>query len=81
MRRAAAFLLALAAVPAAAGQRSHSFQVGAVVVRSARLRVEPRRVQLSARDPVAVMVGAGPVQVTARDVRLPPGTLRVTVLY
>jgi len=81
MRRAAAFLLALAAVPAAAGQRSHAFQVGAVVVRSARLRVEPRRVQLSARDPVAVMVGAAALQLAARDVPLPPGTLRVTVLY
>ena len=81
MRRAATFLLALAAVPAAGGQRSHSFQVGAVVMRSARLRVEARRVQVSARDPVAVMVGAAPLQVAASDVRLPPGTLRVTVLY
>jgi hypothetical protein len=81
MRRAAALLLALAALPAAAGQRSSSFQVGAVVVRSARLRVEARRVEVTAGDPAAVIVGAAPVQLAARDVALPPGAVRVTVLY
>ena len=82
MSGAIAFLCAIAvALPAGAGQRSHSFQVGAVVVRSARVRVAATRVQLTSRDAAAVIVDAAPPQLAARDVALPPGTVRVTVLY
>ena len=84
MRRAAACVLAFlsVALPAAAGQRSHSFAVGAVVVKSARLRIDARRLEVTAHDRVAVIVDdASTAQLIAREVALPPGTVRVTVLY
>ena len=83
MRRAAAVVLALTSValPVLAGQRAHGFRVGAVVSRSARLRVAPGRLQLAARDGAAVIVDAAPPQLAAGEVALPAGTVRVTVLY
>jgi hypothetical protein len=83
MRHAAAVLLVTAsfALPSGAGQRSSSFQVGAVVVRSARIRTGAGRIHFTTARPVAVSIDSAAPRLSARDVPLPPGTVRVTVDY
>ena len=84
MRHAAAvLLLVLASVawPAVASQRSISFQVGAVVVRSARIRTGDARLHLITAHPVAVSIDSAAPRLAARGVPLPPGAVTVTVHY
>jgi hypothetical protein len=83
MRRATALLLLTAsiALPAFAGLRSHSFHVGAVVVRSARVRVDGGRIRLAAAPAVAVSIDSAPSRLVRGDAALPPGAVRVTVHY
>ena len=81
MRLVSALLLAFA-VPAGAGQRAHSFQVGAVVVRSARVRATAARIELTASHPVAVSIDSAPPRLEAPgDLTVPAGAVRVTVQY
>lgn len=86
----ALMLALLAALPAAARQKSATFHVGAAVVTSARVSAEvaTRAGTLQLRmasnaSPPAVQVGDGPLQHgDAADLRLPEsGTVVVTVHY
>jgi hypothetical protein len=79
----AGFILALVsfALPAGGAQRSRSFQVGAVVARSARVRVDAAAVRLNNGSAAAVVVDAAPPRLAAEEILLSPGTLRVTVQY
>jgi hypothetical protein len=83
MRPVTGFILALVsfALPAGGGQRSRSFQVGAVVVRSARVRVGPATVRLANGSAAAVTIDTAPPRPGADEIALPAGALRVTVQY
>jgi hypothetical protein len=83
MCHATALLLLTAsiALPALAGVRSHSFQVGAVVVRSARVRVDSTRIRLLSAPAVAVSIDSAPPRLVRGGAALPDGTVRVTVHY
>lgn len=83
MRRALSLLLVLAPIASAlgAGQRAHSFHVGALVVRSARVGATAGRIQMTAARPVAVSIDSAPPRLATGDVALPPGAVRVTVNY
>jgi hypothetical protein len=71
--------LAGAALPAFAGHRSQTFLVGAVVARSARVQATPQRLWLS--QPAVVAIDSGEPRLVMGDLRLAPGTVRVTVHY
>lgn len=87
LKPSSALALVLLAFPAGAGQRQGSFRLGALVVRSARLRTEVRvpgssRLLLAGPRIVAVQVDSGPMQLAAAlEVPLPPAAAMVTVHY
>jgi hypothetical protein len=82
-----ALAIALLSVPVGAAQRLRSFQVKAVVVRSARVQTASTvsgssRLELRSSKAVAVQVDSAPVQlVVGPGLPLPPGTAMVTVHY
>jgi hypothetical protein len=77
------FILALVAfaLPAGGAPRSRSFQAGAVVVRSARVRVDAATVRLANGSAAAVTIDAAPPRLGTDEIALPAGALRVTVQY
>lgn len=87
MRRRLALIVALLSLPAGAAQRPRSFQVTALVVRSARVQTASTvsgssRLELKGSNAVAVQVDSAPAQLMAgTGLALPPGTAMVTVHY
>jgi hypothetical protein len=81
------FAFALLALPALAGQRRQSFQVGAVVVRSALIRSEigpqgASRLKLAGAPALWVQIDSAPARLVRGDeVALPEGVTRVTIQY
>jgi hypothetical protein len=82
-----ALAIASLALPAGAGQRQRSFQVGAIVVRSAHIQAVVSAsgsswLLLAGSTAVAVQIDSGAAQLAAApEVELPPGTAMVTVQY
>jgi hypothetical protein len=87
MRRRVALTIALLSLPVGAAQRLRSFQVKAVVVRSARVQTASAvsgslRLELKGSKAVAVQIDTAPAQLVAgTELTLPPGTAMVTVHY
>jgi len=79
--------IVLLALPASAGQRGQSFQVGAIVVRSAQVRalVGPSgatRLRLVGARVLAVQIDSAPLRaVQTEEIALPDGVRRVTIHY
>jgi hypothetical protein len=87
MRRRVALTIALLSLPVGAAQQLRSFQVRAVVVRSARVRTASTvsgsaRLELKGSKAVTVQVDSAPAQLVAgTGLPLPPGAAMVTVHY
>jgi hypothetical protein len=87
MRWRAALIIALLSLPLGAAQRLRSFQVTALVVRSARVQTASTvsgssRLELKGSKAVAVQLDSAPAQLVAgTELPLPPGTSMVTVHY
>ncbi|HEY4885733.1 MAG TPA: hypothetical protein VII08_19070 [Myxococcales bacterium] len=87
MCRRVALTIALLSLPVGAAQRLRSFQVKAVVVRSARVQTASAvpgslRLELKGSNAVTVQVDSAPPQLVAgAGLPLPPGTAMVTVHY
>jgi hypothetical protein len=87
MLRRVALAIALLSLPVGAAQRLRSFQVKAVVVRSARVQTASTvsgasLLDLKGPKAVAVQVDSAPAQlVVGTGLPLPPGTAMVTVHY
>ena len=87
MRSWLPILVVLLPALAGAAQRARSFQVGATVVRSARVRAEvtpagSSAMRLAGSRTVLVRIDAAPaVLVSGTELPLPPGTAQVTVNY
>jgi len=79
--------IALLALPASAGQRRQSFQVGAVVIRSAQVHAlvgstGAARLRLVGARVLAVQIDSAPLRaVQTEEVALPDGARRVTIHY
>ena len=80
--------IALLALPLSAAQRRQSFQVGAVVVRSAVVHAlvsasGAARLRLTGAPALTVQIDSTPVQAVAgaAEVAVPPGTILVTIQY
>jgi len=82
-----ALAIALLSLPVGAAQRLRSFQVQAVVVRSAGVRTASTvsgssRLELKGSKAVAVQLDSAPAQlVVGAELPLPPDTAMVTVHY
>ena len=87
MRWRAALIIALLSLPLGAAQRLRSFQVTALVVRSARVQTASTvsgssRLELKGSKAVAVQLDSARAQLVAgTELPLPPGTSMVTVHY
>jgi hypothetical protein len=87
MRWRAALIIALLSLPLGAAQRLRSFQVTALVVRSARVQTASTvsgssRLEFKGSKAVAVQLDSAPAQLVAgTELPLPPGTSMVTVHY
>lgn len=82
MTRAAIILvLCSLALPAEAHGRTSTFQVGAVVTRSARVRADASRLQVTGRSAVAVTIDSAAPRLVVGEIALPPRTVRVTIQY
>jgi hypothetical protein len=87
MGRRVTLAIALLSLPSGAAQPLRSFQVKAVVVRSARVQTASTlsgssRLELKGPRAVAVQMDSAPAQLVAEaELPLPPGTAMVTVHY
>jgi len=87
LKLAATLVTLLPPLSAGAGQATRSFNVGALVIRSARIHAEvalsgPSRLRSTGHEAVLVSVdGAAPRLVTGPESPLPDGTSEVTIHY